>query len=111
MMKLVVSTKGLALIVKQAIDMGITQFDVDGQSERVYFKNDIQSISVGGGTTQTYKKGLYKGVFLKEQWIKILSFISLLEEQPVVMEFTEYMHTDVHEHPEITLSEFVKRFK
>lgn len=110
-MKIIVSTKKLAVTIKQAIDLNVTEFEVSGKFEVIRFKSKgIPSLDLYGGTTREFGGGFYKGVFNIKQWTKILSFILQLEEQPVVIEFTHYMHTDIHENPEIEFSQFVKRF-
>ncbi len=106
-MKIIVSTKTLASEIKKALDNRTTHFEVGG--EKIKFDGNDSfhwniCMAVGHG------KMYYRGVFKRATWHHMLDFVKQLGEQPIVIEFREYMHTEVHERPEITLSQFIKCF-
>lgn len=108
-MKIIVSTISFAKDIRNALDNKTTYFEIIGDKNEIVFS---KKKTFYGMTAQIvgHSKHNYKGKFDLVKWYKILCFIKQLDEQPIVIEFTEYMHTEIHEKPEIELCQFIKRF-
>ena len=109
MIKFLVSTKTFANNIQTAIDNQTLTFDINEKENYVNFHGK-ESIFGQCERTASYINHSYRGKFNPEKWHKMLLFIKQLPEQPIVIELEEYMHTVVHEEPEITLSQFVMNF-
>ncbi len=108
-MKVLFSAKALPLKIQEAIDNNSTSFDIDGTKCLMVFHGDSDIHGFAQPTVNCAKDN-YKGVFDAQQWAKIRDFVSQLPEQPIVLEVKQYTHTDIHDSPEITLSEFIMIF-
>lgn len=108
-MKIIVSTESFARQIRKALDEKTQYFEISGAASEIIFSGKSKFCSfatpIVGHETHSYK-----GRFDLVKWYQILCFLKQLEEQPIVIEFTEYMHTDTHEEPEMRLEQFVKRF-
>ena len=108
-MKIIVSTKTFAREISRAIENKTARFDVIGEKSEIVFTGN-RTIYAGMATTKEHSKNTYSGAFNPYVWVKVVSFLTQLPEQPIVINFTEYMFTDVHENPEIKLEQFVMTF-
>ncbi len=106
-MTICVSTRTLQMQIRKALDSKVETFCVGYKSQYISFDGISDRIPL---MTSSRHKDDYIGKVQPDQWFKILEFLKQFEEQPMVMEFTHYMHTDVHERPEIMISQISKRF-
>lgn len=109
-MKIIVSTKAFSNSIRQALSIRSYEFELIAEKSEIVFTGN-RTIYGSIATTQEYKNYKYKGIFYPVQWFKILTFLKQLEEQPIVIEFDYYSDSEIHENPQIDLSQFVKRFK
>lgn len=106
-MKICVSSKTLQLQVKKALQEHCELFVVGYANQYISFVGIDEKIPL---LTKNRIKDDYIGRIDIKQWSDILYFLSQLEEQPIVMEFTHYMHIEIHEFPEIEIRQITKRF-
>ena len=116
-MKFLVSTLNLSKNIREAIALNANRIsvDYDRQIMNLYSYGEeldkgVISITINiNPIGQRWNGGVYDGNFDKQKWEKLLVFLLLLEEQPIVFEFTDY-DTKFHDDPQIKLSQFIKRF-
>ena len=116
-MKFLVSTLNLSRKIREAIALNANRIcvDYDAKTMTLYaygkeMENKITSITINiNPIGQRWNGGVYDGNFDLKKWEKLLVFLLLLEEQPIVFEFTDY-DTKFHDEPQIKLSQFEKRF-
>ncbi len=108
-MKIIVSTISFAKDIRNAIDNKTTDFEIIGEKSEIVFSGKRTFYGMATPIVG-HRKHNYKGKFDLVKWYQILCFIKQLEEQPIVIEFNEYMHTEIHDEPEIELCQFIKRF-
>jgi len=106
-MKIVVSSRTLQMQVRKALDNKSEVFTVGYKDQCITFSGIDDAIPL---MTTARAKDDYIGRIQPDQWFKIFKFIDQLQEQPIVLEFTHYMHTDIHEKPEILMSQITKLF-
>lgn len=107
-MKLLVSKLVLQKAAKAALDANSFEFTIDGDLNMIVFDSGVTArVNVTSG----YNDKKYKGRVLEAAWQNIYDFLKGLEEQPIVMTLTEHSPNEIHLHPDIEFSQFVKRFK
>ncbi len=105
--RILLSSRGISHFIKEnGIFHHPDKFEITGEALRFIRSDGIMNeypivhCNVSNG-------GDWKGIFLNDQWQRIIKFLDSIHEQPVVMEFAEYAHTDIHENPEINITECV----
>ena len=106
-MKICVSSKTLQMQIRRALDNKVETFCVGYKNQYISFDGISEVIPL---MTSDRHKDDYIGKMQPGQWFKILEFLRQFEDQPMVMEFTHYMHTEVHKFPEIIISQISKKF-
>lgn len=106
-MKICVSSKTLQEQIKKALESHLELFVVEYGNQYISFVGMEEKVPL---LTRNKVKDDYIGRIDVKQWSKILQFLRQFEEQPMVIEFTHYMHTEIHEIPEIEISQMRIRF-
>lgn len=108
-MKILVSSKGFVYQITRAITNKSHVFHVSGGDSIIEFiGNEKYKVSIT--SCVGHSNYSYSGVFSNIQWKRIIQFLRHLEEQPIIINFTEYMHTDIHEPCDIEVYGFYKKF-
>lgn len=104
----------MKIIISQSMLTRIAQYQINNNAKKFIVTQD--KITFHGKIIKEYyvhtdiKDGQWNGVFNPIQWYKLMQFVKELTEQPLVVELKWYAHTNIHEKPEFTLSQFVKSF-
>jgi len=107
--KIIVSSKGPSdFISKHSLLTTCNRFEICEDVIEFCCKETVARFSISH--SKISNKGDYYGRFYSHQWFQIKTFIDSLSEQPVVLDFVHYSHTNIHEHPEISISQITKTF-
>ena len=110
-MKICVSSRTLEMQIKKAISSKAELVHFSYKEECLYFVGgEENNIPVQAMAKKSSREDDYLANFHPDQWNKILELLMSIQEQPIVIEFTHYLHTVIHERPEIEISGISKRF-
>lgn len=106
MANILVNSKTLMQTIRDAQGANVKNFKIKG--DEIIFSDKIllRIVRIGRYNIDTE----YKALFDTKYFEKVANFLSLLEEQPISVEFVEYMHTKIQESPHIELTQLTKRF-
>ena len=104
-MKTVLSTKEFARVIKKAIDLKCETFEFKPSTNELIFSK-IPEVCIELHNVKDVGNDIEKYTFDSWQMYKVCKFITKLPEQPIVVEFDQYMDDKLS----IELSQFVKPF-
>ncbi len=107
MARILVNSKVFTETVRSAIHVNSSSIEIkDGY---IVFS---ETVKLSVERVGSYNKAThYRSNVTKKYLEDVVSFMQQIDEQPIVIEFTEYMHTDIHESPEMNILSITKRFK
>lgn len=104
-MKVILSTKVLALTIEKAIGFKCEQFEFNPETKDLVF-NDDPYLGIDIHVMEKEGVGREQFTFDTLQMWEICKFVKKLEEQPIVVELCQYEDDKLS----IELSRFIKRF-
>jgi hypothetical protein len=105
-MKIIISTKYFAVIIKRAVENSCSSFMIIPHTGEIVFGR-LQNIVAAN--VHIYEHGLEKVetfTFHPIKMYELMLFLNKLSDQPIVIEFNQYTDTEC----EIKLSQFEVRF-
>lgn len=107
-MKIIVSTLNFSKFIEHALNNKTFRVEIDANSNEIIFYGLVRLEFKIHATEQCQR---IFSPFYEGQWLKLLAFLSQLEEQPIVIEFNDYSNGNEEIELDIELSQFIKRIK
>ena len=104
-MKVIVSTKVFALTIRKAIELRCETFEFNPETKDLVFNYDLY-ICMDCHISDKHRFGREQFTFDTIQMFKVLNFLNELQEQPIVVEFSQYEDDKLS----IELTQFVRIF-